>query len=112
MTGEQKLISIEVADLMMKAQQMCSEKYRLVQIGCTKCPDSLQVNYSFDRDYNFVNLQISLPLDGALIPSISSIYWAALLYENEMQDLYGVTVKDIVLDYKGTFYRKIGRAHV
>ena len=29
----------------------------------------------------------------------------ALLYENEMHDLFGINVKNMAIDYKGTFYR-------
>ncbi len=105
MIEQQDFISIEVSALVEKVKEMYSGKYRLVQIGCTRCQDGLEVNYSFDRDYHFVNLRIRVPLAQAVIPSVSGIYWCALLYENEMQDLFGLTVEGIVLDYKGTFYR-------
>ena len=105
MIEKQKTTSIEVLELAEKAKMMHADKYRLVQIGCTKCPEVLEINYSFDRDYQFMNFRITLPLNGALVPSVSGIYWSALLYENEIQDLYGVKFSDLVLDYKGTFYR-------
>jgi ech hydrogenase subunit D len=33
------------------------------------------------------------------------IYPNAFLYENEIHDLFGVSIKDIALDYHGTLYR-------
>jgi ech hydrogenase subunit D len=39
------------------------------------------------------------------IPSITKIYPCAFLYENEMHDLFGIRIKDINIDYKGTLYK-------
>ena len=42
--------------------------------------------------------------DKVEIPSVSGVYWNALFYENEIHDLFGLNIKGIVLDFKGTFY--------
>ena len=39
------------------------------------------------------------------MPSISSIYLCAILYENEIHDLFGVQVAGIAIDFKGKFYK-------
>ena len=39
------------------------------------------------------------------MPSISAIYWCAILYENEMHDLFNVQVSDLTVDFKGNFYK-------
>jgi ech hydrogenase subunit D len=39
------------------------------------------------------------------LPSISSIYLCAILYENEIHDLFGVQVAGIAIDFKGKFYK-------
>jgi ech hydrogenase subunit D len=41
-----------------------------------------------------------------VVPSISATYLAAFAYENELQDLFGMKVEGLVLDFKGKFYRK------
>jgi ech hydrogenase subunit D len=105
MIEEQKMISIELSTLIENVTKMRSDGYRLVQVSCTRCADCLEINYSFDRDYQFVNLRITVSLQGAVVPSISGIYWAGFLYENEMHDLFGVEVSGMALDYKGTFYK-------
>ncbi len=105
MIEEQEIIPIEVSQLLGRVKQLYDEKYRIVQIGCTKCQDNLEINYAFDLQYRFVNLRITVPRSGVAIPSVSGIYWSAFLYENEIQDLFGVRFKDMVLDFKGTFYR-------
>ncbi|MDD5108585.1 MAG: NADH-quinone oxidoreductase subunit C [Candidatus Omnitrophica bacterium] len=105
MIEEQKLINIEIKDLLSYAENLCKSGLRLVQVGCTKLPDCLELNYSFDKNYHFTNLKVKLTDLDIEIPSISSIYWCAFLYENEIHDLFGVRFKDIALDYKGNFYR-------
>ncbi|MDP2912271.1 MAG: NADH-quinone oxidoreductase subunit C [Candidatus Omnitrophota bacterium] len=104
MTEEKNLINIEPGELLKKVSEFHSSGYRLVQIGCTKT-DVLEINYSFDKDFNFVNLKVTMPLIGAEIQSVSSIYWSAFLYENEMSDLYGIKINNMAIDYKGSFYR-------
>ena len=104
MSEEQKMINIDLAELTEKVKGLFSEGYRLVQIGCTKLESGFELNYSFDKDYKFVNLRLSLADFGKEIPSISGIYWAAFLYENETADLFGARFKDIAVDYKGKFY--------
>ena len=38
---------------------------------------------------------------GDNVPSISKIYFCALLVENEMKELFDINVKDIIVDYGG-----------
>ncbi|MDD5132508.1 MAG: NADH-quinone oxidoreductase subunit C [bacterium] len=105
MIEEQPLEIIEREKLIDKIRQMLNDGYRLVQICCTRLPDKIEVNYSFGREYRFINLRVNLSCDDLELPSISSIYWAALFYENEMHDLFGVIVKDMALDFHGNFYK-------
>ncbi len=104
MIEEQKTTVITSAELLTKVGEYHKQGFRLVQICCAKT-DVYEINYSFDKDYRFENLRIVLPDLGQPIPSVSGVYWAALLYENEMADLFGVKVKDMALDFKGNFYR-------
>jgi len=102
---EQETVAIGKEDLLSKAQALMSDGYRLVQIGCTKLADHVQVDYSFDKDYKFYNLRIKLPLTKLELPSISAICLPAFLYENEIHDLFGINVTNISIDFKGKFYR-------
>jgi ech hydrogenase subunit D len=38
------------------------------------------------------------------VPSISSIYWCAFLYENELHDLFNVQVDGMAVDFHGHLY--------
>ncbi len=104
MIEEQKLIEIIPSELVAKVRDMFVEQYRLVQIGCTKLPDRIEINYSFDKNYQFINYRLILANDKVEVPSVSSVYWNALFYENEIHDLFGLNIVGIVLDFKGTFY--------
>jgi len=39
------------------------------------------------------------------VPSISSIYGCAILYENEIHDLFNVKVDGLTVDFHGNFYK-------
>jgi ech hydrogenase subunit D len=105
MIGEQKIINIDMNSLLSKVKEYFDSGCRLVQISATKVPAGLEINYSFDKDYVFTNLRLSMADVSQEIPSVTPIYWSAFLYENELHDLYGVKVKGINVDYKGNFYR-------
>lgn len=105
MIEEQKLITINAGELVSRVDEMKKSNHRLVQICCAKVGETIEVNYSFDKDYKLTNFKIVLPLDNLKLDSVSSLYLQALLYENEMHDLFGVEVKNMAIDYNGTFYR-------
>ena len=101
----QQIIDIQVPELLGRAKEMLAQGQRLVQICCTKLPDALELQYSFDRDYAFTSFRITFPGGEGTVPSISSVYLSAFLYENEIHDLFGIKVMDIAVDYQGKFYR-------
>jgi ech hydrogenase subunit D len=105
MIEEQKITNVDVKSLLSKVKEFFDSGHRLVQISATKLPASLELNYSFDKDYVFSNLRLPLADVSQEIPSVTPIYWSAFLYENELHDLFGVKVKGINVDYKGNFYR-------
>ncbi len=104
MSEPQEIIPIGKNDLVGMVAHLFTEGYRLVQIGCSTLESAYELNYSFDRDYRFRNLRITVAPDEE-VPSISVIYPNAFLYENEIHDLFGIVVKDIAIDYSGSLYR-------
>jgi len=96
--------NIEVGQLIGCVERFRNKGYRLVQIGCTKAGDLYEINYSFDKDYHFENIRISV-LQDTEIPSISGMYWNSFIYENEMHDLFGIQVRGMNIDFKGTLFR-------
>jgi ech hydrogenase subunit D len=105
MTMEKQITTnIDVGNLIGCVERYRNEGYRLVQIGCTKVGDLYEINYSFDMDYHFENIRITITTDTE-IPSISGMYWSAFIYENEMHDLFGIQVRGMNIDFKGTLIR-------
>ena len=78
---------------------------RLVQISATRLPDQVELTYSFDLNSQLTNLRLSLPALKTCLPSISKIYGCAILYENEIHDLFDVEVDGLTVDFKGNFYK-------
>ena len=101
---KQTTTSIDVGKLIGSVEQFRNNGYRLVQIGCTKVGDLYEINYSFDKDYLFENVRIAITADTE-IPSISGMYWNSFIYENEMHDLFGIQVRGMNIDFKGTLIR-------
>ena len=104
MIEPQEIIPIGKNELMGRVAELFAEGYRLVQIGCTTLQSSYELTYSFDKDYRIKNLRITVSPDGE-IPSITAVYHNAFLYENEIHDLFGLSVKNIAIDYHGTLFR-------
>lgn len=105
MNEVQDFLTVTRKELLDKVQQFQVDGYRLAQICCTRLVDTVEVNYSFDRNGKFVNLRVILADNDLEMPSISKIYWSATFYENEIHDLFGLKISDMAVDYKGNFYK-------
>lgn len=96
--------NIDVDDILDRASTLKEQGYRLVQIEATNVEGGQEITYSFDRDYELINLRVTLP-QGEPIMSITGPYFAAFVYENEIKDLFGVNVKHLALDFNGNFFK-------
>ena len=73
-------------------------------MSCTaRDPDTLEILYHFDKAYRLKHLRLTVPRHTPL-PSISDVYFAAFLVENELQDLFGLRFRGLALDYNQTLY--------
>lgn len=77
--------------------------YRFVSLTCEKEGEDYELTYHFDLDYKMKHVRIKVKPDD-VIKSISSLYPAALLIENEYKDLYGFDFEGLIVDYKGHLY--------
>jgi ech hydrogenase subunit D len=102
--ADQMFETIPVQSLLEKVGEMRQKNYRLVQIGATRLPEHVELTYSFGRENRLVNLRFQVPAAGTRLPSISSIYWCAFLYENELHDLFNVQVDGMAVDFHGHLY--------
>jgi ech hydrogenase subunit D len=102
--ADQTFETVPLEALLEKVGEMRKQGYRLVQIGATRLPEHVELTYSFDLDLRLANLRLQVPAAEARVPSISSIYWCAFLYENEMHDLFNVQVDGMAVDFHGHLY--------
>jgi len=104
MSETQEITPIDKDELVGITAKLFAEGYRFVQLGCSTLESSYELTYSFDKAYRLINLRITVMPDEE-IPSISVIYPNAFLYENELHDLFGPSVRNMSVDYRGTLYR-------
>jgi ech hydrogenase subunit D len=76
--------------------------HRFVTMTCCDRGENHDILYHFDKNYELKHLRVALP-KGTALPSISALFFAALLVENEMKDLMGVQVSGMAIDFQGRF---------
>lgn len=105
MTEEPNIETIRVDQLQDKVRALREQGMRLVQISATLLPDEVELTYSFDLNDRLSNLRLLLPGHDPVLPSISGIFGCAVLYENEIHDLFHVRVEGMTVDFKGNLYK-------
>jgi ech hydrogenase subunit D len=101
---EQAMVTVDKSELVEKATQMSKDGWRLVQISCT-AKEKYELTYTFDKEYKCSHIRVVLAKGDPTLPSITGAYFAAFTYENELQDLFGITIQGLALDFKGKFYK-------
>ena len=105
MIEKQETVIVNNSDeLFKKVSEMMAGGYRLSVISCSKL-EHFQIDYTFDKNYEFKNFRMLIPLENPEMQSISSIYFNAFTYENEIHDLFGIEVHNLNINYGGKFYR-------
>ena len=97
------IIEVKADDFLNHIKRMKDNGFRIVQICCTKT-SAYELTYSFDKGYDLANLRVNLET-GNEFPSISDFYRSAFLYENEIQDQFGIRFTGMNIDYGGKFYK-------
>lgn len=109
--------------LLSEVQQLANAKYRFVTMSQTVMDENtLRLFYHFDVNLTMSDLRHNAelcvwePTDAKAwcicawcnkndaIPSITPVYFCAVLVENETQDQFGVHFADLPLDYQGAMY--------
>lgn len=104
MREEYELIKIDKSDLDNIMRHHRDEGCRLVQIHAVSLVGVTELTYSVATPENhFINYRIVLN-NGEIMSSITDIFPAAVLYENEIKELFGVDIQCISLDYNRKLY--------
>ena len=96
--------TISLEELLPVTQQMLDNDWRLVtQTAVDLGDEGFELFYHYDKELEMKHYKIVVP-KGTVVPSISGIYFCALLVENENRDLFGIAYDDLVLDFNRTLY--------
>lgn len=98
----ENVTEISKEKLLDEVQKIKGEGYRFVTASCVDMGSEFIIYYHFDQDNKMKHLKITSKKDED-IPSISRVYLAGALVENEMKDLFGVKLTDLAIDYGGKF---------
>ena len=80
------------------------EGWRLITMSSVDTGETgFDIFYHFDKDLVMKHYRLNVAKD-VVVPSISPVYFAALLIENEIQDQFGIKFADLVLDFGGSLY--------
>lgn len=87
-----------------EAKRLFDDGYRLLTMSMVDLGENqVDILYHFDKDLELTHYRMTVPKD-APVPSISPIYFAALLVENEARDHFGLQWDGLVLDFNRTLY--------
>ena len=93
----------EAGDLLAIVQDTKSAGYRLGQACATVAGDLLEVLYTFEKENIMKSYKVTIDAKAPELQSITAIFSYAFIYENEMHDLFGITFKNLSLDYGGKY---------
>lgn len=98
--------SIPLDKLIDTCKERKNEGYRLAQL-CPKLErdDSITLIYTFVKKSEMINYKVSGIKKGVTeVPSVTELFIAAFVFENEAHDLFGVNVVGNLIDFQGKFY--------
>lgn len=97
-------IDISLDEIRPIAQKMLDEGWRFVTVSAVDLKDdNMEILYHYDKDLVMKHYRAKF-LRGTPVPSISDIFFAALLVENENRDLFGLDYEGLILDFNKTLY--------
>lgn len=105
MKADQTIVPESVETLPARVLMLRHEGWRLAHISATTLPQCIEISYGFDREGEYQTLRLTLQGPAPRLPSISRIYWAAFVYENELHDLFQIEVEGMVVDFQGRFIK-------
>lgn len=96
--------SVTPDTIVAEAQALADAGWRFVTLSQTVLSeDTLALYYHFDKALTMTHLRMEVDKNKP-IPSISGVYFCALLIENETQDQFGVKFDGLPLDFHGGLY--------
>ena len=93
---------VTLENVIGKVATMMVSDYRFVTMTAVDFDEYFYIYYHFDKNYELYTMRLKVEKPG-VVPSISKACFAALIVENEIQDLFGITFTGLVVDYEKHF---------
>ena len=97
-------IPLQLDQLRREAAVRKVEGWRFIQTLAVNTDDGIDLYYSFMKDGRIENLRIQGVQKDQPVPSITDLFFAAFVFENEARELFGVDMRDIAIDFAGAMY--------
>lgn len=96
------VIDVTIDNIVGEVMKMKNDGQRLVTYSAYAAGEGkIGLLYHFDKDSNNSHLRLVADMDKP-IPSVSGVYFAALLVENEIRDQWDVVFDGLILDFNRT----------
>ena len=103
MAFQSEFTPLGLDELHREAAVLKTEGWRFVQTHAVKCDEGVDLYYSFMKDGRLVNYRIE-GVKNEPVPSITDLFLAAFVFENEARELFGIDMRDIAIDFEGAMY--------
>ncbi len=104
MAFNSEFIPIALEDLHREAAVRKAEGWRFIQTHAVKADDGVDLYYSFMKGGKVENLCVRGVQKDQPVPSITDLFLAAFVFENEARELFGIDMRDIAIDFAGAMY--------
>lgn len=103
----ESFVPIEIDELVDAATEYKEQGYQLAQMmPILKEDDTIWLYYTFIKENEVINRRIEGVIKGETeIPSLTPLFIAVFVNENEAHDLFGVNIVGNLIDFQGAFYR-------
>lgn len=96
---------LALEELRRECAYLKAESWRFVQmLAAVSEVEGNDLYYSFMKDGVLRNYQISSVPKSQEVPSISDLFLASFVFENEARELFGVNMGPIAIDFSGALY--------
>lgn len=104
----ENVVSVTPETLLNETAKIKFTGCRLITLSCVELnATDIEILYHFDREFQLMHFRLSISRD-TVAPSISHIFPAAFLAENEIQDLFNITFSNLSIDFKRTLFLENG----
>lgn len=100
----QEFTPLALGDLRREAAFLKADGWRFVQTHAVSTDEGIDLYYSFMKDGLLRNLHIEAVEPADEVPSITDMFLAAFVFENEARELFGVNMGPIAIDFGGAMY--------